>query len=95
MTCVAFQQLLVMRVAQLKPCPVMVEAALGRLPVTLYVTNRTVLAQRVLVFVVFFVATVAVLGRFLEHRALVAILALYFGVFAQQGKACCLVVKLG
>ena len=73
------------RVAQRKFRATVVKA--GRLPLLLAVAIGAWLPQRRVVLVVLLVAGKAVLGRLLEHRALVAFLALGLGVLAQQRKA--------
>ena len=84
-----------MRIAQRKFCPVMIEAPGRGLPVAFQVAIRALFAQSGVVFVVFFVATDAVLRRFLEHRALVAIFAFHLGVLAQKRKTTLIVVEAG
>ena len=84
-----------MGVAKLKLRQVMVKAARSRLPVALAVAIGAGLALRALVLVFLFVAAVAVFGRFLEHRAFVAVLAIGLQVLAQQRKAGLVVVEPG
>lgn len=74
---------------------IMMEATGGALPITFSMAVGTFLAQGAIVLVVLLVTGITVLGRLLEHGALVATLAFNFGVFAQQGKAALLMVKLG
>lgn len=83
MTGHAFNRRLGMSIAQRELGPVVVKASSGGLPVTFQMAIRTFVAQRCVVFVVFLVATDAILWRFLEHRCLVAILALHLAVLAQ------------
>ena len=61
----------------------MVEPSLRGLPVLFNVAARTIFSEGFLVFVIFLMATYAVLGRFLEQGAGVALLALHLGVLAQ------------
>ena len=84
MTSVAFERRGRMRVAQLKLGAVVVKATLGGFPIALAVALRAILSKRLLMLVVFLVATEAVLGRLLEQRAFVALFALHFCVFPKE-----------
>ena len=81
-------------VAQNKPGPVVIEAARRGLPVALAVAVSTLLAQGPVVLVILLVTGQAILGSFLEHRALVTFLAFHFGMLAQQGETAQIVVEL-
>lgn len=84
-----------MRIAQHELGKFVLEAPLRLLPVALGMAFGALLTQVTLVFVVLRMAAQAILGRFLEHRALVAILANGLGVFAEQGETGLVVVELG
>lgn len=79
----ALDRLQRVRIAQRKPGFIVTEASGGGFPVTLAVAIAAFFTQRPLVPVVFLVAAQASSGGFLEHGALVAFLALHFGVLAQ------------
>ena len=83
-----------MGIAQCKFGLVMVETPLGDLPIGFSMTVGALLTQSPLVLVVLLVTGVAVSGRLLEHTAQVATLAFDFGMFAEQGKAALIMVKL-
>lgn len=84
-----------MCVTQRKLGPIVVEATRGVFPIALSMAIGAFFTQAGVVLVVFLVASDAFLGRFLEHGAFVATLALHFGVLAQQGKTALGMVKLG
>ena len=83
------------RVTQDKFGAVVVEAAVGRLPLGLGMAFGTLFTQRAVVLVVLLVATQAILGRLFEHGALVTFLAFSFRVLSQKRKTGGGVVKLG
>jgi len=83
-----------MCVVQNKPGPVVTEAARRCLPVTLTVTITALLAQGPVVLVILLVTGQAILGRFLEHHALVTFLAFHFCMLSQQGETAQIVVEL-
>lgn len=72
-----------MSIAQCKLGSIMAEAPGSGLPVTFRMAISTFFAQSGVVFVVLLVASDAILGCFLEHRAFVAILAFHLAVLAQ------------
>lgn len=84
-----------MRIAKSELGFVMLESSGNGLPITLAVALFALVSQRSHMFVVFFMATVAVFGRIFEHGALVAVFALHLDVLAQQGKAAFVVVEFG
>lgn len=84
-----------MGVAQHKLGLVMVETPLRGFPITFPMTVGALLAQSPLVLVVLPVASEAVFRRLLEHAAQVTTLAFDLGMFAEQGKAALIMVKLG
>ena len=83
-----------MCIAQLEFRPVVIEAALGGLPVTLDVAVTALVAQRSLMLVVLAMAADALLGRLFVDRALVAGLAFDLRVLTQQREARLVVVEL-
>jgi hypothetical protein len=93
-TSIAFEQFVGVRIAQYKFGFVVIESG-GGFPVALDMAILTGGPQIGFVFVIFFMATNAVLGGFLEQHAFVTGLALNLQVFAQQGKGAGLVVELG
>lgn len=94
-TSVTFNFRISMPIAQFESRLVMVEAPLGTFPVAFSMALTAFFTQVADMLVVFLVAANALFGRLFEHRALVALLALRFGVLAQQGERRCLMVKLG
>jgi len=82
-------------IAQGKAGAVVVEATGCGFPVTFGMALRALLTQVASVLVILLVAADALLGRFLEHGALVALLALGLGMLAQQREGGGLVVELG
>ena len=82
------------RVTQDELGPVVTKASNRGFPVTLAMAITALLAERPVVLIVFLVTRQALSGGFLEHCALVALLAFHFGVLAQQGEAAQIVIKL-
>ena len=70
------------------------EASGRRLPVVFQMAIGAFFAQRQLMFVVFFMASVAVRRRFFIQLALVTVFALHFFVLAKQREFALVVVKL-
>ena len=94
-TNVTFNFRIGMAIAQLELRAVMTEAALGTFPVALSMALFTLFTEVANMLVVFLVAANALFGSLFVHRIFVALLALGFGVFAQQRKRRRFVVKLG
>ena len=86
-TGVALQHVFAVCISQLKFGAVMVEAALGRLPISLAVAVATLSTQRAFVLIRLLVAGKALFGCVIEHRTAVAFFALGQCVFSQQGEA--------
>ena len=92
-TSVTFNFRIGVAIAQFELGLVVVEASLGTFPVALGMAFATLFAQVADMLVVFLVAAHALFGSLFEHGALVALLALSFGVLSQQGKRRFLMVK--
>jgi hypothetical protein len=82
-------------ISQRKLGAIVLKPAIGVFPVPFGVAICALLSKVALVFVIFLMAPVTLLGSLLEHGTFVARLAFFFGVLSQQREGGGSVVKLG